>query len=122
MRMCENNNSFWDALTARIQDRKGADRYFRKLQERSLDEVVASIQVALPTNEPPFEKALEMLEAQIDLLALSERLRRVQEHAELKTREFWLSVFDQTGIEEQENLFFDPNACSIRKKTTVSVD
>jgi hypothetical protein len=117
--MIEAAKNLWELLQDRMQHRSGAVRLVRILQEQSIGEATASFEVT-PLKDAVFlEKALEMMTAQVEQLALCESASRATELMEIKRREFWLTLFEKAGVENHDDLLFDPNTCSIRRRSGI---
>jgi len=63
----------------------------------------------VPLKEGPiYERALEMVAADVEFVSFNERLRLVDERRKLKQKEFWLSFLEETGLDVESGLAFDP--------------
>jgi hypothetical protein len=57
---------------------------------------------------PSYQKALEMVSADIELLACLDKLKNAEERRKSKEKEFWFSILEETGLDEEAGLTFDP--------------
>jgi hypothetical protein len=96
---------------------KGATRYVEKLKQQYQEcEYTEDEMIPLIAADPVYEKALDWLEVQAEILALRERLNRLEEREHLSQREFWLTVYEETGYDEDMRLTFDPIKGGIRTR------
>ncbi len=49
-----------------------------------------------------------MIAADIEFMACERKMELAEERRELRRREFWLSVREETGLDEHADLTFDP--------------
>ena len=112
------HHTFWKALAQEVKGIPGGRRYLKKLRKTYLEAEYAGEKVACLKEGPPYQKALEMVAADLEVLVCKEKLRCAEERLSLKTRAFWLSIFEETGLDEDEGLIFDPLNLRILSKCT----
>lgn len=106
------DHAFWNDVRTRLEGNPGAERHLDRLRKRLAGKGAAGPATTLPEGEA-YEKALDMVTAQVETLMLSERLRTKEERLRLKVRDFWLSVYEHTGLALDEPLEFDPGTARI---------
>ncbi len=99
---------FWEDLAQEVEGISGGNRYLSKLKRSYGEAQFTGEEVACLEEGPPYRKALEMVTADVEVLACEEKLKRAEERRRLKKREFWLSIFEETGLDDDEDLIFDP--------------
>ena len=62
-----------------------------------------------------YQKALELLTTEIEHMILTDKLQRMNERLQIKTKEFWLYIYDEFNLDEEEHFVFDPVGVVIRK-------
>jgi hypothetical protein len=118
MEQGESPLQLWRDLREKVDGAwQGAGRYVERLKrhyqecEYAGEEVISLVEV-----KPVYEKALELLRIEVEVLACKERLTRLEEKEHLYQRAFWLTVYEETGYEEDTRLTFDPIKGGIRKR------
>jgi len=109
---------FWQDLAKRVENIPGARGCLKKLRE-SFSAMEQGERVICLKEGPTYQKALDMLAADVEFMSLDAKLAFLGERRTLKRKEFWHSVFEETGIDEDPGLIFDPlNVRIVTKKTT----
>ena len=104
----ERNFKFWVDLAQRVKDIPGGKRYAESLRKKYLDTEFAGEEVLRLKGGPAYQKALEMVLAQVDYIACADRLRLLGENCMVRQKDFWLTILEETGHDEDSGLVFDP--------------
>jgi len=102
------NAKFWGDLVQKIDGIPGGKRYVDKLKKSLLDAKITGDEVMPLKQGPIYQRALEMVAADVEFISFNERLRLVDERRKLKQKEFWLSFLEETGLDVESGLAFDP--------------
>jgi len=98
----------WESLAKKVKKVPGGLRLVEKMKETYLAEHCFGQTVKNLGGGPAYKKAVEMLAADIEYQSSSERQRRAAEKRKLKEKEFWLTIREETGLDEDSDLAFDP--------------
>ncbi len=99
---------FWEELAQEAEQKPGGKRHLKKLQKSYLEAMFEGEEVLCLKEGPSYQKALEMVSADVEFFACAEKLKHADERRRLKAREFWLSILEETGLDEESGLSFDP--------------
>ena len=108
--MEENNGHlrFWEELAQEVEGKSGGKRYLNKLKRSYLEADFKGEEVLCLKEGPSYKKALEMVSADIEFGACLEKLKHADERRKFKEKEFWFSILEETGLDEESGLTFDP--------------
>ena len=106
----------WQDLTAKVDSIPGGKRYVEKLKQQHLESEYLGDEVICLHDGQAYQTALEMLAAKVEMMVYMDKVGRLDERRKLKEREFWLSVYEETGLDSDERLTFDPVTGAIRKR------
>ena len=112
----EMTSNLWLDVSAKAETIPGGTRLAEKLKSMCGEAEYTGDPVCLLTNGNLYEKALELLLSDLELMRSREQLLRLEEKRELKEREFWLHVYDESGLSADDRLSFDPFTGWIRKR------
>lgn len=101
-------SKFWGDLAQKVQEIPGGRRYADRLKKFLLEAEITGKEVIQLTEGPVYQRALEMVAADVEFISFNERLRLVEERRKLKQKEFWLSLLEETGLDVDSGLAFDP--------------
>jgi len=101
-------SKFWGDLVQKVDGIPNGKRYADKLKKFLLDAEIAGNEVMRLIEGPVYQRALEMVAADVEFISFNERLRLVDERRKLKQKEFWLSFLEDTGLDVDSGLAFDP--------------
>ena len=104
----ERNLKFWTDLAQRVKDIPGGKRYAESLGKQYLSSEYAGEEVLCLKGGSAYQKALEMVLAQVDYIACADRLRLLGENCMVRQKDFWLTILEETGHDEDSGLVFDP--------------
>jgi hypothetical protein len=99
---------FWNEVDRRVKEIPGGKRYTEKLRKQSFDTEYTGEEVLHLKGGPAYQKALEMVIADVEYMACMDRLRRLEERRKLVQKDFWLTIIEETGHDEDSGLLFDP--------------
>ena len=99
---------FWEELAKEVEGKSGGKRYLNKLKKSYSEADFEGEEVLCLKGGPSYQKALEMVSADVEFLACVEKLRHADERRKFKEKEFWLSILEETGLDEESGLSFDP--------------
>jgi len=99
---------FWEELAQEAEGKSGGKRYLNKLKKSYLETDFKGEEVLCLKEGPSYQKAFEMVSADVEFLACVEKLRHADERRRFKEKEFWLSILEETGLDEDAGLIFDP--------------
>jgi hypothetical protein len=116
--------SLWESLAKRVKKVPGGLRLMEKMKEKYLDGDFLGEEVKSLGTGTAYQKVLEMMTADIEYQSLAESHRRAAERYKLKKREFWLTVLEETGLEEDSDLAFDPHSMKVynRQKNDTRIE
>jgi hypothetical protein len=99
---------FWEILAQHAEGIAGGNRCLRKLKRGLWEpEVTGEEVLCLKEEGLSYQKALEMLTAELEILACQAKLEFAEKRWRLKVREFWLSVLEEAGLDDDAGLTFD---------------
>lgn len=113
----EQTSTLWQDLAAKGGGIPGGKRYVEKLKQQYQATQYAGGELIRLHDGPMYHKALEKLAAEVEAMACADRLQRLEEQRLIKEREFWLCVYEETGLDDEERLAFDPVTGAIRKRS-----
>ena len=99
---------FWEELAQESERKFGRNRYLNKLKKRFLEADFKGEEVLSINEGPLYRKALEMVFADIEFLRCEEKLKHADERRRLKAKAFWIDILEETGLDEESGLTFDP--------------
>jgi len=99
---------FWSDLSQRAKSIPGGDHFLSRLKAKFLEAKYSGEEVILLDGGFPYQQALEMLIADIEVSVCTKKLKHAEERRKLKGHEFWLAVLEETGFDEDADLVFDP--------------
>ena len=100
-------NKFWQDLVQKVEEIPGAKSCVKKLRE-NFSAIGQGEQVIYLKEGPTYQKALDMLATDVEFMSLDAKLELLDERRVLKRKEFWHSVFEETGIDQESGFYFDP--------------
>lgn len=116
------SEKLWQDLASEWVKVPGAKHYLRKLKRyyqgklEYLNEKYDEIKL---TNGNTYEKAKAMLSAEMEEMILVDRLNRVKEKKAIRMRDFEITVYEEYGIDlEEENFTFNPLTGALIKNKT----
>jgi hypothetical protein len=101
-------SKFWGDLVQKVDGVPGGKRYLYKLKKFLLEAEITGKELIQLKEGPVYQRALEMVAADVEFISLNERLRLVDERRKLKQKDFWLSLLEETGLDVDSGLAFDP--------------
>jgi hypothetical protein len=104
----ERNLKFWADLALRVKDIPGGKRYAENLRKQYLSSEYAGEEVLCLKGGPAYQKALEMVHADVEYMAGMDRVRRLDRRRSIKQQDFWLTILEETGHDEDSGLVLDP--------------
>ncbi|MCG8054892.1 MAG: hypothetical protein JAY94_04335 [Candidatus Thiodiazotropha endolucinida] len=103
----------WDNVRTESQNKGISMRYVDKIR-RELGEVAYEGEVvAYVADGEAQQTAFRMLALRVEQAYLKERLQMIVEKEKLATREFWLSVHDEYGMDDSREVSFDPDTGAV---------
>lgn len=106
----------WQDVSAKVERIPGGKRYVEQLQRQYIETESFDEELIPLSDRQAYQIAVDMLAAKVEVLAYTDKLGRLNERWELKKKEFWLSVYEETGLNGEERLAFDATTCAIRKR------
>jgi hypothetical protein len=104
----ERTLKFWNEVERRVKDIPGGRRYAENLRKKYLDTEYAGEEVLCLKGGLAYQKALEMVLADVEYMSGMDRVRRLDKRRSLKQEDFWLTILEETGHDEDSGLVFDP--------------
>jgi hypothetical protein len=111
------NSKFWIHVANKVDKIPGGKRYTENLRKKCLESEYMGEEVIKLEEGPAYQKALEMVAADVELMYLRDKLLRAEERRKLKEKEFFLYILEETDLDEDMKLSFDPVAVTVRKRT-----
>ncbi|MES9831916.1 MAG: hypothetical protein ABW139_06695 [Candidatus Thiodiazotropha sp. DIVDIV] len=103
----------WDNVRTESKNKGIAVRHVDKVR-RELGEIVYEGEVvAYVADGESQQSASRMLALRVEQAYLKERLQMIIEKEKLATREFWLSVHDEYGMDDSREVSFDPDTGAV---------
>jgi hypothetical protein len=115
MNQTELTSKLWHDLIRKMDNVPGGKRHAENLRHKYLEFQPIGETVADITEDSVYQKALDMLVANVEFMVYTDKLRRVEERRKLKEMEFWLEVYDATGINQNDHAIFNPISGTIQK-------
>jgi len=114
MNSTELTSKLWQDLSEKVDPR--TKPYVNKLRRKYSEAHSIGEEVGYITETSVYQTALEMLISEAELMAYRDKLHIMEEKRNVKEKEFWLEVYDTTGLNGEEHLMFDPASGTIRKQ------
>lgn len=101
-------SKFWGDLVQKVDEIPHGKRYADKLKKFLLEAEIGGDEIVQLKQGPIYQRALEMVAADVEFISFNEKLRWADERRKLKQKEFWLSLLEETGLDVDSGLAFDP--------------
>ena len=112
--------NIWNDLLAKVGHIPGREKYVERLRRQYREASDTGKAIARIEGESVYSGAIELLASEIEQMFYQDKMQRSAERHGLKKKEFWLSIYEETGLDGKEILCFDPEDLEIRKQNSDS--